>query len=81
MYIQDAIDILNQIEQDDTVPKNIRYKVKEASALLQDGDGKVQQVKVDRIIQELDDLGNDPNLPVYTRTQIWGVISSLESVQ
>ncbi len=81
MEIQEVLGVLSQIEQDDTVPKNIRLKVKEASLILQDNNAKVQQVKVDKIIQELDDLGNDSNLPMYTRTQIWGVISSLESMQ
>ncbi|MEK6904722.1 MAG: UPF0147 family protein, partial [Nanoarchaeota archaeon] len=75
MDISDVIAILSQIEEDSTVPKNIRSKVRNASSMLQQNDGKAAEVKIDRIIQELDELGSDPNMPMYTRTQIWEIIS------
>ena len=76
-----VIDILMLIEQDSTVPKNVRTTVKNAMAALQESSGKSFEVKVDQILQQLDDLSEDPNLPQYTRTQIWNVMSALESAQ
>jgi len=31
-------------------------------------------------LQELDDISSDPNMPSYVRTQIWNVVSQLESI-
>ncbi|MEK6861465.1 MAG: UPF0147 family protein [Nanoarchaeota archaeon] len=77
--VQEIISILSLIEEDNTVPKNIRTKIKSAMVILEEPNGQSLDVKFDKIIQDLDDLSNDPNLPPYTRTQIWNVVSTLES--
>lgn len=77
--LQTAVDVLVLIEQDSTVPKNVRTKVKDIIGDLQDGNGKSPDMKIDHALQELSDIGDDPNLPAYTRTQIWNVVSTLES--
>lgn len=74
----EIIDALNMIEQDNSVPKNIRFKVKTAIDSLQKN-GKNKELIVNEIIQRLDELSNDPNLPSYTREQIWNVVCCLES--
>ena len=78
--LQVIIEVLTVIEQDSSVPKNVRAKIKNAIVSLQDNNGKSHEVKIDQILQQLDDLSEDPNLPPYTRTQIWNVVSTLESV-
>ena len=78
--IQAVLDVLSVIEQDNSVPKNVRAKIKIAMASLQEENGKSREVKIDQILQQLDDLSDDPSLPPYTRTQIWNVVSTLESV-
>ena len=77
--INSIIDILSLIEQDSTVPKNVRIKIKSAIVTLEDKNGQPLEVKFDKIIQDLGELSDDPNLPPYTRTQIWNVVSTLES--
>ncbi len=79
MNAQEVIETLNVIERDICVPKNVRTKIKSAISLLEDNNGHAIDVKFDKIKQELDSLSEDPNLPPYTRTQIWSVVSSLES--
>lgn len=76
--IQDVIDLLGQIENDVTVPKNIRLRIKNAMNVLEEK-GKTSAVKADRAIEELDFISDDSNLPTYTRTQIWHIVSLLES--
>ena len=58
---------------------NIRFKIKNAIAALND-DGKSIGLKVNKSLQELDSLGEEANLPVFTRTQIWNIVSSLERI-
>ncbi len=72
-------DILSQIEQDYGIPRNIRIKIKSACIALEEK-SKSLAVRIDRSLQELDDISDDPNIPIHTRTQIWSVVSKLESI-
>ncbi|MDD5651499.1 MAG: UPF0147 family protein [Candidatus Nanoarchaeia archaeon] len=76
--IIDIIDILSQIECDDTIPKNMRLKVKDMMTSLENSK---ESIIVDKAIQELDNIAEDPGLPVYAKTQIWNAVSLLESRQ
>jgi uncharacterized protein (UPF0147 family) len=75
--ISQAIALLNQIIEDRTVPRNIRDSAKKAADYL--GKDEDITVKVDKAIQVLDEVSEDPNVPMYTRTQIWSIVSLLES--
>ena len=75
--LKEIIETLIQIEGDFSIPKNIRFKIKSAISALEDKE-KNMGLKVNRSLQELDSLDEDSNLPSFTRTQIWNVVSSLE---
>lgn len=77
--INEVMGTLTQIEEDTSVPKNIKLKIKNALLSLQQEEPNVS-VKVDRTLQELDDISEDPNLPMYTRMQVWNIVSLLESL-
>ncbi len=68
---------LIQIESDLSVPKNVRNHIKNAIFALQED--KETEVKIDKALEELGDADTDPNIPQYTRTKIWSVVSALES--
>ena len=74
--IEDALSNLNLIEQDLAVPKSIRSRVRTAISALAE-DGKPIEMKIDKALQELDEISDDPNIPSFTRTQIWNVVSVL----
>ena len=71
--------LLNEIAQDRTVPKNIRTAMEQAKASLADGKQDIA-VRINGAISILDDVANDPNIPVYSRTQIWNIVSMLEVI-
>jgi len=76
--VKEIIEILTELEEDNTVPKNVKEKVKIVSNMLkEEGDVKI---KVNKVLHELDEIADDPNLQPYTRTQIWNVVSMLEKV-
>ena len=77
--IQDVVDLLGQIENDFSVPKNIRIRVRNAIDVLEEKEGKSSSVKADKAIEELGSVTDDSNLPSYTRTQIWHILSLLEA--
>ena len=74
-----VIELLSAIEEDNTVPKNVRNKVNETLSFIKKDNTTAVDLLIDRTIQSLDELSNDPNIPTFTRTQIWSVISALES--
>ena len=81
MNMETIMESLALIEEDASVPKNVRAKIKDTMSLLLDENGKSAAVKIDQVMQRLDELNDDPNLPPYTRTQIWNVVSTLSQKQ
>jgi len=72
----EIIVLLDQIMNDRTVPKNIRKAAEDSKAILSGNDSA--EVKISTAISILDEITNDPNMPMYTRTQIWNAVSMLE---
>ena len=77
--LEQVIELLTQILEDKTVPKNIREKAQMSKESLEDSE-KELSVRVDQAVQLLDEISEDPNMPVYTRTQIWSLVSMLEGI-
>jgi len=74
--IQNIIALLYQIEEDHSIPKNIRFRIKTAIDMLSDNGAPA--VKTSKALEELEAASDETNLPTYTRTQIWQVVSLLE---
>jgi uncharacterized protein (UPF0147 family) len=76
MDYKPVIEILDRIINDRSVPRNIREAVERAKNAL---NGKEEEeLKINTAIVTLDEISNDPNMPLYTRTQIWNAVSLLE---
>ena len=74
------ISTLSVIKEDDSVPKNVRSQIDNAINCL-NNDSKEVCLKVDEILEELDEISNDPNLPNYTRVEILNIIGLLGGFQ
>lgn len=72
--------ILSVISEDNTTPRNIRRAAKEALDILVATD-QSHGVRAAQAVNILDDISQDPNMPAYTRTRIWNVVSILEIVK
>ena len=77
--IKNILESLTLIEQDNSVPRNVREKVKNSILCLEEENLEIA-IKINKSLQELDEVSDDPNIPTYTRTQIWNVVSLLESI-
>lgn len=69
--------LLDEINSDRSVPRNIRNSVQEAKESL-NRTNLDMAVRINGAISILDEISNDPNIPTYTRTQIWNIVSMLE---
>ena len=76
---KDAMEGLLAIENDTSIPKNVRLKIKNAIIILSDEQEINIGIRIDRSLQELGDVAEDPSIPQHTRMQIWSVVSRLES--
>lgn len=77
---ENVIPLIQQIANDRTVPRNIRTICEESIKILEN-DKQDFAIRVNTVISSMDDVSNDPNIPMYTRTQIWNIVSLLESVR
>ena len=75
-----ATAILYLISEDHTTPRNIRRAAKEALGILADAN-QTHGVRAAQAVNILDDISQDPNMPAYSRTRIWNVVSVLEIVK
>ena len=78
--LEQILDALGQLAEDTSVPRNIRRGALNARELLVKKENALD-VRAASAIFILDELANDPNIPLHGRTLIWNLISQLETVK
>ncbi len=78
--VKEILDILERLQEDDGVPRNVRMKIANACSALTCEDRPIS-IRVDESIQELDEVAEDINIPVYTRAQLWDIVARLECIK
>ncbi len=77
--IVQVCDGLDMLHEDSSIPRNIRRGAEEVKvALLKDSEPL--DVRVASATSRLDELANDPNIPLHGRTLIWNIMSRLEEL-
>ena len=69
--------MLDNIKDDSTIPKNIRFRIDDTIQLLEKNCEHC--LKVSRALAELEEISNDPNIPIYTRIEILNIVSILSN--
>lgn len=77
--IRQLTEAMDQLIEDTSVPRNIRRGAEESKQLLLESSEPLD-VRVASAVNILDDLANDPNIPLHGRTLIWNIISGLEAI-
>lgn len=77
--LKHIIEALGRVAEDKSVPNNIKKECKECIDILESEDVELS-VKINSCTSILDEVSNDANIPMYTRTQIWNIVSMLESL-
>lgn len=76
--LENIIEYLEEMKGDSTVPKNVKIKMEEVITILsKDSDLSIKKDKAVHIFEELDE---DVNIDSFTRTQLWNIISLIESL-
>lgn len=75
--VAQAMEILVNISEDQSVPRNIRRAATKSLEILQDETMDLP-VRAINAIDLLEDTTSDPNCPYHARTLIWQAITRLE---
>jgi len=72
------VDSMKELSEDMTLPRNVKQKIEFVVEILENsGD---LSMKVSKAIHEIEDLVEDKNLQAYSRTQLFNIISLLETL-
>lgn len=77
--IEECNQVLDRIINDNSIPKNIRRAAENAKKELLHSENDLT-VSATNAISELNDVNDDPNIPIHARTKIWDAISILEEL-
>jgi uncharacterized protein (UPF0147 family) len=77
--IAQVCDGLNMLFEDNSIPRNIRRGAEEIKNTLLNNNNPLD-VRVASATSQLDELANDPNIPLHGRTLIWNIMSRLEEI-
>jgi len=76
--VADIIEALQEIQTDSTVPRNVKTKIAIIISTLQENIDT--QIRINKALNELDEICDDANIQPFTRTQLWNVATMLEKV-
>ncbi|MCX6666015.1 MAG: UPF0147 family protein [Euryarchaeota archaeon] len=72
-------DGLDMISGDNSIPRNIRRGADDVKRMLRNKIDPID-LRVSSATSRLDELANDPNIPLHGRTLIWNIMSRLEEL-
>ena len=78
--LENVAAILDMLSEDTSVPRNIRKGAKDSKERLF-GSKEALDLRCASVGSVLEDLANDPNIPLHGRTLIWNATSILESIK
>ena len=77
--VVEIIELIDNVGGDTSVPKNIRRALSEAKERLKGADELSTRVSV--AVYAIEAVSEDINMPMHARTQIWAILSALESIK
>ncbi len=77
--VLEIIELIDNVGSDTSVPKNIRRALSEAKERLKGNDEL--STRVSSAVYSIEAVSEDINMPMHARTQIWAILSALESTK
>ena len=77
--IKDITNALSELSNDSAVPKNVKNKINQMINILED-DSELS-IRINKVLNDLDEIADDTNMQAYTRIQILNIVSLLETIQ
>lgn len=77
--VLEILELIDNVSADTSVPKNIRRALSEAKERLKGQDEL--STRVSAAVYSIEAVSEDINMPMHARTQIWAILSALESTK
>jgi uncharacterized protein (UPF0147 family) len=77
--VKKAVEMLDQISEDNSIPRNIRKGATKAKEKLMN-ESVPLDVRASDAVYIMDEVANDQNLPLHGRTVVWNIMSQLEAL-
>ncbi|MEL9998889.1 MAG: UPF0147 family protein [Thermoplasmata archaeon] len=77
--LKTVFEMLDDLISDQSIPRNLRKIITDTKEKLQNKN-KGLDLRIASAIFTLEDLVNDPNLPIHARSSIFSIIGKLESI-
>ena len=71
--------VLDSIVNDNMLPRSLKSSIENSMDFI--GSSNSAEEKVSYLISLLDEASTNPNLSSFTRTHIWGIVSTLEGIK
>lgn len=78
MSIENALIKINELKEDTMTPKGLKDKLDEIIEILKNKEEDT--IKINKALDVLDNISSENNVQPYIRTQIWNIVSILESI-
>jgi len=75
--LDDLAHSLQELQTDSSIPKNVKLKIDGIITILNSTNELT--IRVNKALNDFDEIVSDINLQPHTRTQIWNIVSLLES--
>ena len=76
--LEEVSEMIDGLVNDTSIPKNIRRALTEAKSRIDSDEEK--SVKISAAIYLIESITEDINMPSHARTQIWAIMSALETL-
>lgn len=80
MDLERVIEKIDETSQDYSMPRRVKIILKKISDNLKKKDQDIA-VMVTSAVYEIDEVANDINIPMHTKTTLWDIISDLEALK
>ena len=77
--LEEVLSMIRELSEDFSVPRNVKKNLALIEEILLD-ETKELSLRVDKAVSILDEVSEDPNIQMFTRTQIWSLVSMLSKL-
>ena len=77
--VQDIVDLMNEMIEDQSAPKNLKARLQNIISILKTDESL--SMRLNKASHALDEIASNNDIDSYTRTQLLGVVGALETVE
>lgn len=78
--LKELLEFLDSVSKDFSIPRNVRNVSQEVKEYLTDPNEPDLHVKRNQAISRLEEVVDDPNVPIHGRTVLWDILGRIESL-